>query len=190
MKKTVQRPYKRKTYIIKKKFQRNFTLLFLSLGVVAGICGLEGFWYLAAEEINSQIYRTHFMPTDPLEVVLPIFYQSVAGFLLLLIITSSMLSHIIFKRLSVKFRTFCRSLESIGRGDLSSADVCKGSYGLYEKQEEAKEKLNHLISDMRGVQREIKDISNAAYYDEKVLKDLRSLCRVFKNKLLQFKYNQ
>jgi len=183
-----QAPDRRRHYVISKKFQRNFSVSFLILGLIVATGTLAGLWYFSAKEINFHLYRTHFIPSNAWKVVVPIMLNTSLVFLLALLIGSLVLTRLIFKRLSFKFETFNTALKKIGDGDLSVPVPQEKINSLNKKLEETRISLNRRVAVLRSIQKEIKDIAAKPVYDEKVMKDLESLSISFKNKLSQFKY--
>ena len=185
-----QSPNRRRRYVVSKRLQQNFTFSFLFLGLFIAICVLAGLWYFSAKEVNEYLYRAHLMPSNPWDVVFPIIIKTALIFIIVLFIASFVLTRIIFKRLSTKFKTFNTALEKICSDDLATPVAPDGFNTLNEKLEETRLNLNRMVTVLKSIQKEIKVVAAAPDYDEKVLKDLESLSITFNNKLSKFKYSR
>ncbi len=185
-----QSPNRRRRYVVSKRLQQNFTFSFLFLGLFIAICVLASLWYFSAKEINEYLYRTHLIPSNPWDIVFPIMLKTALIFIIVLFTASFVLTRIIFKRFSTKFKTFNTALEKICSEDLATPVSEGGFNSLNEKLEETRLNLNRMVTVLKNIQKEIKVVAAASDYDNKVLKDLESLSISFNNKLSKFKYGR
>jgi len=179
---------RRKQYIVNKRLQRNFTLAFLSLGVLVSVCVLAGFLYFAIGELHSRLYKPHFVPANTWEVVFPVMVKSTIVFLVALVISSVVVTRVIFKRFSQKFQAFRTAMERMGSGDFSTPVLQNGFEDLSRKLEEARVNLHRMVTVLKNIAGEIKHLSELPEYSEKTLKDIKSLGISLKNALSQFKF--
>lgn len=186
--KSNQCPSRRKRYVISRKFQQKFALSFITIGLVVAGCVIIGLWYYSAKEVNEHLYHTHSIPSKPWDVIFPIMLKAAIIFVIVQVVASAVLTRLIFNNLSYKLKTFNSALEKIGSSDLATPVTIEGFNGLNQKLEETRLNLNRMISVLKSIHKEIKEVAAAPVYDEKVMKDLESLNISFKNELSKFKF--
>ncbi|GBE05819.1 MAG TPA: hypothetical protein ENG95_05800 [Nitrospirae bacterium] len=185
-----QIPDRRKQYIVKKRFQRNFALAFLVLGLIVGTGVVVSYWYFGVKAVKAHLFMTHFMPADPRDVIFPVFFKTTFIFVLLLVPAAAVLTGVIFRQLSLRFMTFSTAMERIGKGDLMVPVPEERHNSLNEKLEAARRKLHHMVTSLHGIQKEISHVSDSAFYHEKDMKELEYLSKSFKNNLSRFKFKK
>ncbi len=181
----------RRQYIVNKKLQISFSFSFIALGFIISIFILTGFWYFAVKEIHVYTYRSHFIPPNTWRIVFPIMLKTFFVFLIVLVTASAVFTRFIFRQFSVKFKSFRTAIEKIGNGDFSTPVLQEGFKSLDEKLEETRINFHQKIAALQNILKEIKQMSDSPVYDdEKILKDIESLCAGFNSGLSQLKFNK
>lgn len=175
-----QQSYKRKHFFINKRLQGKFTVYFLVLGLFITVGTSVLIWYLSQEEFESFVYRTHLSVTSPWKVIFPVLLKALAASTILLIVSTFILTRIIFKRLGTKLKTFDAALLEVGKGNLG---VVPPADGLDELNEPLRNFTGKLKSDVEALRKIHGDISKAAG-----TADAAALNETFRKKLLEWEF--
>lgn len=176
--------YKRRNFFINKKLQGRFTMYFLVLGLLITVSASALIWFLSMEEFDSLAIRTHLSSTSAWEVIFPILLKALGLSTLLLVVSTFLLTHFIFKRLSTKLSSFDAALLNVGKGDLTTAVPKGGLEELNEPLQAFIDKLRADITSLNAIHGDMKKLSWKA--DGASKKDMEGLSSNLSNKISEW----
>ena len=151
--------YKRRNFFINKKLQGRFTMYFLVLGLLITISASALIWFLSMEEFDSLAIRTHLSSTSAWKVIFPILLKALGLSTLLLVVTTFILTHFIFKRLSTRLSSFNAALLNVGKGDLTTSVPRDGLEELNEPLQAFIDKLRADIGSLNAIHGDMKKLT-------------------------------
>jgi len=151
--------YKRRNFFINKKLQGRFTMYFLVLGLLITISASALIWFLSMEEFDSLAIRTHLSSTSAWKVIFPILMKALGLSTLLLVVSTFILTHFIFKRLSTKLSSFNTALLNVGKGDLNTSVPRDGLEELNEPLKAFIDKLRADIDSLNAIHGDMKKLT-------------------------------
>jgi len=176
--------YKRRNFFINKRLQGRFTMYFLVLGLLITVSASALIWYLSMEEFDSLAIRTHLSSTSAWKVIFPILMKALGLSTLLLVVSTFILTHVIFKRLSTKLSSFDAALLNVGKGDLTTS-VPKG--GLEELNEPLQAFIDKLRTDITALNAIHGDMKKLTWKSDGTSKqDMEELSSKFSNKISEW----
>ena len=176
--------YKRRNFFINKRLQGRFTIYFLILGLLITISASVLIWFLSLEEFDSLAIRTHLSSTSAWKVIFPVLLKALGLSTFLLIVSTFILTHFIFKRLSTKLSSFNAALINVGKGDLTTS-VPKG--GLEELNEPLKAFIDKLRADVSSLHAIHGDMKKLTWKSEGTTeKEMGELSSALTNKLSEW----
>lgn len=176
--------YKRRNFFINKKLQGRFTIYFLVLGLLITISASALIWFLSMEEFDSLAIRTHLSSTSAWKVIFPILMKALGLSTLLLVVSTFILTHFIFKRLSTKLASFDAALLNIGKGDLTTSVPKGGLEELNEPLEAFIDKLRADIGSLNAIHGDMKKLTWKSDVASK--KEMEELSSTFTKKISEW----
>ncbi len=178
--------YKRRRYFINKGLQGRFTACFLILGFFISLGASMFIWRFLTQEFDRFIYRSHFSPITPWEVVFPIMAKAFVVSTAALVILAYVFVHLVFKRISAKLLFFKNTLRNIAEGKLALTDPGAGLKDLNEPLKLFVETLKQDIMSLQAGQKRMKALVEKMEKTEEkaaLLNDIEGMGKAFAEKL-------
>lgn len=136
---------KRRTYYIKKTYQRRFILKKIALVVVGAVAANLLLYIFLQKWINDAMYRVHINVRSVSDVIMtPLFFTNLIVFSLA-VGGSFLMMSLGLRRLDKQFHCFVEGLREVNRGDLT-IEMKKLSNGDFD---ELSDGFNHTVSLLR-----------------------------------------
>jgi methyl-accepting chemotaxis protein len=150
-----KKTYRRRNYLIDKKFQGKFIVKFSALVIIGGILTIALLYLLGTQSKTVAIQNSRVVAKTTADFVLPLLIQTVIAVTILVGITAGILTLLVSHRISGPLYRFKKVIEALERGDFSSEFNIRSMDQLSGLADE----INSMI---RNTRQEISGLKNNA----------------------------
>lgn len=182
-------PYKRRNFFINKKLQGRVIAYFLILGLIVTLSASGLIWYLSMEEFDKFIYRTHLSSTSPWKVILPVLIKALAASTVLLVISTLVITHLVFRKFTTKLKPFNSALLDMGNGNLNATAKVSTIESLDVPFKAFSGRIRNEVASLRDIYSDMKrtaENTEENLSEEAVLNKMKGLNTAFVKKLSEW----
>lgn len=147
--------YKRKSYLIDKKFQGRFIARLSALVLIGGILTIAILYLFGAQSKTVAIQDSRVVARSTADFILPLLIQTVITVTILVGVTAALLTLFMSHKISGPLYRFKKVIEALEKGDFSSEFSIRSTDQLSSLADE----INSMI---RNTKKEVLELKNSA----------------------------